>query len=136
MDRCRFLLTLLAGVLAAPLAVGAQQAGRVPTIGVLATTRLTDAVRQAIRDGLREQGYVEGQNVLIQWRAAEGLSDRAAALATELVRLKVDVIVAVQRPSRRTFRSSNPPIINLKTAKALGLTIPPSLLLRADQVIE
>ena len=99
MDRRTFLCGLTLGAFASPLAGEAQQAGRVPTIGVLATTRLTDAMRQAIRDGLREQGYVEGQNVLIQWRAAEGPSDRAAALATELVRLKVDVIVAIQTPA-------------------------------------
>jgi putative ABC transport system substrate-binding protein len=93
--RAALAVALALGVLAAPLVGEGQQAAKLPTIGVLAATRLTEALRQAIRDGLREHGYVEGQNVLIEWRAAEGLSDRAAALATELAHLKVDVILAL-----------------------------------------
>jgi hypothetical protein len=111
--RRRFLLTLSGGILAAPLVAEAQRAGRVPTIGVLATTQLTDAVRQAIRDRLREHGYVEGQNVLIEWRAAEGLSDRAAALAPNWLASKSTSLSPSKRPrcrrrnTRRVrFRSS------------------------------
>ncbi|HEX9531933.1 MAG TPA: hypothetical protein VGA58_04065 [bacterium] len=92
MDRRTFMGTLAGGLLAAPLAAEAQQPARPATIGVLASAEFTEAVRGAIRDGLRDQGYVEGQNIVIEWRSAEGRSDRAAALAVELAHLKVDVI--------------------------------------------
>jgi putative ABC transport system substrate-binding protein len=83
MDRRTFMGTLAGGLLAAPLAAEAQQPARPATIGVLASAEFTEAVRGAIRDGLRDQGYVEGQNIVIEWRSAEGRSDRAAALAVE-----------------------------------------------------
>jgi putative ABC transport system substrate-binding protein len=98
MNRRRFLLTSLAGALAAPLTAEAQQAGKLPTIGVLASSRLTESLQGQIRDGLKEHGYVEGRNIVIEWRAAEDRNDRAAALATELARLRVDVIVAHLTP--------------------------------------
>ena len=56
---------------AAPVAVAAQPAGR-PTIGVLATTQLTESLQSAIREGLKEHGYVEGRNIAIEWRGALG----------------------------------------------------------------
>ncbi len=75
--------------------VEAQQPKNVPRIGYLATvSRSAIAVRiEAFRKGLRELGYVEGKNIVIEWRFAEGKLDRLPALAAELVRLKVDVIV-------------------------------------------
>jgi putative ABC transport system substrate-binding protein len=95
MDRRRFLLTSLAGVLARPLAVEAQQVARVPRIGFLiASSPSTIATRiEAFQQGLRELKYVEGKNIVIEWRYAEGKFDRLPALAAELVQLKVDVIV-------------------------------------------
>jgi len=75
MDRRTFMGTLAGGLLAAPLAAEAQQPARPATIGVLASAEFTEAVRGAIRDGLRDQGYVEGQNIVIEWRSAEGRSD-------------------------------------------------------------
>jgi len=81
----------LVGVLVGAVAVGAQEAGRVPRIGVLATpSPLTDVFRQ----GLRELGYIEGRNIVIELRSPEGREERLPGLAAELVRLKVDVIVA------------------------------------------
>jgi putative ABC transport system substrate-binding protein len=94
MHRRRFLLASLATA-AVPGAVVAQPAGRPARIGVLAATELTEVTQAAIRDGLREHGYVEGRNIVIEWRAAEGRDDRAAALAAEMVQLKVEVIVAL-----------------------------------------
>src|SRR3712207_4267038 len=87
------LLTLLS-LLAVPLAV-AQQPQTIPRIGFLAVTSLSAiAARvEAFRHGLRALGYVEGENIVIEYRSAEGHGDRAPALAAELVRLKVDVIV-------------------------------------------
>ena len=73
----------------------AQQAKKVPRIGYLgAVSPSANAVRiEAFRQGLRELGYVEGKNIVIEWRFAEGKLDRLPALAAELVRLKVDVII-------------------------------------------
>jgi len=77
------------------VAADAQQPKKDPRIGYLgATSRSTNPARkEAFRQGLRELGYVEGKNIVIEWRFAEGKLDRLPALAAELVRLKVDVIV-------------------------------------------
>jgi putative ABC transport system substrate-binding protein len=71
----------------------AQQPKKVPRIGYLATDSRAPTL-DAFRQGLRDFGYVEGQNILIEWRFAEAKPDRFAELAAELVRLKVDVIVS------------------------------------------
>src|SRR5258706_4785597 len=73
----------------------AQQPTKVPRIGYLAVNSLSDNAARidAFRQGLRELGYVEGKNIVIEWRAAEGKPNRLPALAAELVRLKVDIIV-------------------------------------------
>jgi putative ABC transport system substrate-binding protein len=93
----RLAVTLLAlGLLAAPLAVGAQQqAGKLARVGVLMSLYPPDAdPPQALRQGLRDLGYVEGRNLIIDWRYQPGQGDRLRTLAAELVRLKPDVIVA------------------------------------------
>ena len=94
MDRRRFLLTSLA-VLAAPLAAKAQQAAKIARIGYLSPNLATSPhLREAFRQGLRDLGYVEGRNLVIEYRDAEGkVVERIPALAAELVALKVDVIV-------------------------------------------
>jgi putative ABC transport system substrate-binding protein len=96
MDRRRFLLTSLAGALAAPLAVEAQQAGKVYRIGYLSSRGcpIRPEMMGPFRQGLRELGYVEGQNIIIECRGAPGVADRFAGFAAELVGLKVDVLVA------------------------------------------
>jgi putative ABC transport system substrate-binding protein len=75
--------------------VEAQQPKKIPRIGFLATaSRSSMSARvEAFRQGLRELGYVEGKNIVIEWRYAEGQADRLPGLVAELVRLKVDVIV-------------------------------------------
>ena len=93
------LIALLAvAVLVVPLAGEAQQAASLPRIGFLGTSSLSDlrAARLvgAFRQGLRELGYVEGQNIAIEFRWAEGEYDRLPGLAADLVRLKVNVLVA------------------------------------------
>ena len=94
MDRRRFLLTSLAGAVAVPLAVEAQQPDRTARVGFLGWN-LTESSpgREAFRQGLRELGYIEGRNLVIDYRDAEGKIERFPALAAELVELKVDVIV-------------------------------------------
>jgi putative tryptophan/tyrosine transport system substrate-binding protein len=96
MDRRAFVAGSLA-LLAAPLAVEAQQPGKVWRIGFLGgTSRTANAdLTNAFSQGLRELGYVEGQNVVIEYRYAEGKYERFPAFVNDLVRLKVDVIVAV-----------------------------------------
>ena len=81
------------GLLVSPLAAEAQQAGRIPRVGVLATRTAGDARLEGLLQGLRELGYVEGRNLLVEYRDAEGKTERFPALAAELVSLKCDVIV-------------------------------------------
>jgi putative ABC transport system substrate-binding protein len=78
-----------------PLDVEAQQPTKVPRIGYLnaASLSITANRAEAFRQGLRGLGYIEGKNIIIEWRSGEGKEDRLPALAAELVRLKVDVIV-------------------------------------------
>jgi len=97
MNRRRFLLTSLAGVLAAPLAGAAQQAGKLPTIGFLGPPPSAGGLVQAFQQGLRELGYVDGQNIRFEYRytdvALQGQTDLLPRLAEELVRLRPDVLV-------------------------------------------
>jgi putative ABC transport system substrate-binding protein len=95
MNRKITVLTLSAFLFALCSSADAQQAKKVPRIGYLSSRDLaTEAPRAgAIRLGLREFGYIEGQNIAIEYRYAEGNRDRYPELAAELVRLKVDIIV-------------------------------------------
>jgi putative ABC transport system substrate-binding protein len=88
-------LTLCALLLALSCPAGAQQPARIPRIGILiaASTSFYSARVEALRQRLRELGYVEGKNIVIEYRYAEGKLERLPDLAAELVRLKVDVIV-------------------------------------------
>jgi ABC-type uncharacterized transport system substrate-binding protein len=102
--RRRAFITLLGGAAAAwPLAAHAQQAAKVARIGCIVTGSLESpeqrATVDAFRQGLRERGYVEGQNIIIEYRAADGRIERFPELATELVRLNLDLIVASNTPA-------------------------------------
>jgi putative ABC transport system substrate-binding protein len=91
-DRRQFLLTSLAGVLAAPLAAGAQQATKVYHLAVLSPVPgRSRPVMAAVAAGLRELGYVEGRNIEIQWSLGDRLPERAA----ELVGHRPDVVIAI-----------------------------------------
>src|SRR5215475_2462207 len=94
-NRRTFLSTVGVAVLVTPLAAEAQQTTKVTPIGYLSGPSLSDnAARiEAFRQGLRDLSYVEGKNIVIEWRSADGKVDRLPALAAELVRLKVAVIV-------------------------------------------
>src|SRR5439155_21133605 len=84
---------------AAPVVAAAQQTPRIPRVGVVAgQSPQTSPPIFALREGLRELGYVEGQNIAIEWRWARGKLERFPDLAAELVQLKVDVIVAATAP--------------------------------------
>jgi len=89
-----FIGTVAGGLLAAPFAAEAQPAAKVPRLGFLAlNSGANPHLGEAFRQGLRDLGYVEGRNVLIEYRDAEAKFERLPALAAELVALKVDVIV-------------------------------------------
>src|SRR5262245_36667428 len=99
MKRRQF-ITLLGGAAAWPLAARGQQGERVRRIGVLWPGSPPDKWDEAFRQGLRVLGYVDGRNILLEYRWAEGKQERLPALAQELVRLGVDVIVTISaRPS-------------------------------------
>jgi ABC-type uncharacterized transport system substrate-binding protein len=102
-----FGLTLGALLFVFSLPVEAQQPKKVPRIGYLSVGPASDPARgEAFRQGLRELGYLEGKNIVIEWRYAEGKRDRLPALVVELVRLKVDIIVTSNSAATRAAKEA------------------------------
>ena len=101
MDRRGFVGHVVAGVLAAPLVARAQQVGKVYRIGILEAIPAAQnaANLDALRKGLRGLGYIEGRNLVIEYRSADGRAERFPDLASELVRLKVDLILTRGTPA-------------------------------------
>ena len=99
MDRRAFLATLTGGLLAAPLAAEAQQTAKVPRIGFLRSGPPPQAFVEGFQQGLRELGYLEGQNIIIEYRFEDRGTAQLADLGSELFRLKVDVILASATPA-------------------------------------
>jgi putative ABC transport system substrate-binding protein len=98
-DRRAFIGNIAGGLVAAPLAAGAQQAAKVARIGLLSLNASTfPQFFEPFLQGLRDLGYVEGRNVVIEYRDGEGKPERLPALAAELVALNVDVIFAPGTP--------------------------------------
>jgi putative ABC transport system substrate-binding protein len=128
-----YIVTLILSVLALPLAAEAQQLTKVPRIGVLSVS--PSAVEaslyhlEAFRQGLRDLGYVEGQNIAVEYRFAEGQEARLAALAAELVRLPVDVLVTRSAPAVHAARrvTSTTPIVFMNVNDPVGQGIVMSL---------
>jgi len=107
MDRRAF-ITLTGGLLTAPLAVEAQQGGKVYTVGTLGLgfPNPEQDWWHSFLDGMRDLGYVEGRNLIVKRAQAGGRPDRLAGLAAELVRARVDVIVATAGPETRAARQA------------------------------
>jgi putative ABC transport system substrate-binding protein len=106
----RILFCLLQAVfLLAVCPIEAQQPTKLPRIGYLTGNPFSNspARTEALRQGLRELGYEEGKNILVEWRSAEGKLDRLPALASELVNLKVDVIVTQGPIATRNAKNVN-----------------------------
>ena len=116
---------LMLGLLATPPAADAQQPAKVPRIGMLLTFSPqhpeTPAALNAFLQGLRDLGYVEGKNIVIEYRWAQGRVERFPELAAELARLKVDVIVVGSTPAALA-------------AKQVTTTIPIVVAVMADPV--
>jgi putative ABC transport system substrate-binding protein len=130
-DRRQFLRLSSLGCLAAPRAVEAQQAGTPGRIGYLdqgSATRNAPYL-QALRQGLRDLGWVEGQNIVIEARFAEGNTDRLPMLAAQLVRLKMDVIVTWTTPAALAAKraTATVPIVIGFSADPVGSKIIASL---------
>jgi putative tryptophan/tyrosine transport system substrate-binding protein len=178
MRRREFIRLFSGAVVAWPLTAQAQQPA-MPVIGFLRSTTAADSTKfvTSFRQGLKETGFVEGENVAIEYRYADNQLDRLSVLVTDLVRLPVAVIVvnapaalaakgvtttvpivfvtgsdpvkdalvaSLNRPGGNvtgvTFLGGQSTkfefVINLKTAKALNLTVPQILQMTADEVIE
>jgi putative tryptophan/tyrosine transport system substrate-binding protein len=119
------ILTLCAVLLALSVSVEAQQPKEVPRIGYLTAdsrSARADVRAAAFRQGLRELGYVEGKNLVIEWRSAEGKQDRLPALAAELVRLKVDIIVTGGPTATRPVKEATTaiPIVMTQDSDPVG----------------
>jgi putative ABC transport system substrate-binding protein len=105
-DRRCFLRTSLAGGLAWPVAAGAQQAGRTVRLGYLSPRSGPTHLDEAFRQTLRELGWAEGQNLMIEYRWADGRSERLAEFATELAQQNVDVIFAAVSQAAEAARKA------------------------------
>ena len=98
MSRRTFLCMLALGILSVPPAGQGQPAGKVPRIGWLATSA-PGSFDEAFRQGLRERGYIEGQNTAIEWRSVKGDFARLPTAGAELLGLNVDIVVASGTPA-------------------------------------
>jgi len=121
MDRRTFVGAIAGGLLAAPLAAEAQPAAKVYRIGYVRAETPPAVDIEAFRQGLREHGYLEGKNVVIEYRWADGNEEKLRSLMAELIRLKVDLIVTSAPAATRA-------------AKEATTTIPIVMVLVADPV--
>ncbi len=130
-NRRKLVIALGAGALAAPFALFAQQPVKIARIGFLgADSAAGDADRlEVLRARLRDLGYVEGKNIVMEFRWAEGKYERLPELAAELVRLKVDVIVTHGTPGSRAAQKATTtiPIVMAVVGDAVGAGLVASL---------
>jgi len=126
-----FLLALCAMLLTLSASAQAQQQTKIPRIGYLGGASLSaiPARIEAFQRGLRELGYVEGKNIVIEWRSAQGKPDRLPALAAELVHLKVDVIVTGGPTNTRAAKGATTtiPIVMTNDSDPVGTGVVASL---------
>jgi putative ABC transport system substrate-binding protein len=130
--RRRDFITLLGGAAAAwPLVARAQQVGKLPTIGFLGSSTLSAMSEwiAAFMQRLRERGWIEGRTVAVEYRWAEGRAERAAEIAAEFVRLKVDVIVTYATPPTLAAKQATSaiPIVFAAAGDPLGAGLVASL---------
>ena len=125
------ILTLALGLLVAPLPADAQQAAKVPRIGWLGgpTRESAEPFVQAFQRGLKDLGWVDGQNIVIEWRFAGGRAERLPDLAAELVRLQVDLIVVPSTPTALAAKNATKtiPLVTVGVGDPVGLGLVASL---------
>ena len=131
MQRREF-ITLLSGIVAAwPLAARAQQPAKIPRIGFLGNSTATMEANLIgpLRDGLRELGYEEGRNVIIEFRWANGKYDQFPALVAELLAAKVDVIITAGTPATLAIKkaTSTVPLVFIAVGDPVGTGVVPNL---------
>src|SRR5260370_40533503 len=127
MDRRTFIGGIAGGVAAWPFAVRAQQVGKIYRIGILEPipAARNAANLDALRKGLRKLGYVEGRNLVIEYRSADGRAERFPDLASELVRLKLDLIVTRGTPAAIAAKNATETIpLVMATMGGLGAIVP------------
>ena len=120
-------------LIAPPFSVEAQQPKKVPRIGFLTLRSAPSDQDEAFKQALRDLGWIEGQNFTIEWRGAAGKTEKLAELAADLVRIKVDVIVASATPSVEAAKNatSTIPIVMSSAADPVGIGLVASLARRA-----
>jgi putative ABC transport system substrate-binding protein len=130
MQRREF-ITLLGGAVALPFAAQAQQAAKIPRIAFMgnSTAAMEANLIKPFRDGLRELGYEEGRNLIIEFRWAEGKYDRFPALIAELLTAKVDLIVTAGTPATLAVKkaTSTVPLVFIAVGDPVGTGVVPSL---------
>jgi putative tryptophan/tyrosine transport system substrate-binding protein len=121
----RAIITLLSGAAAWPLAARAQQPAKIPRIGIIDNAPIWDHFRQ----GLRDHGYVEGRDVILEYRMAEGKPNLLAAAAADLVRLPVDVIATFGSPASRAAQQATKtiPIVAISVGDPVRIGLVASL---------
>jgi putative ABC transport system substrate-binding protein len=109
--------------------VAAQQTKKVPRIGYLSTGSRSSAVVEAFQQGLRDLGYIEGQNITIEYRSTEGMAERLPNLAAELVQMKVDILVVSGSPSTLAAKNATKtiPIVMTNVTDPVGIRLVASL---------
>jgi len=127
----RFVSILVLAILLAPFAADAQQAANVPRIGWLGgpTRESAEPFVQVFLRGLKDLGWVEGQNIVIEWRFAGGRAERLPDLAAELVRLQVDLIVVPSTPTALAAKNATKtiPLVTVGVGDPVGLGLVASL---------
>jgi putative ABC transport system substrate-binding protein len=130
-NRRTFLGSLTLGIFGLAQAASAEQSGRQYRVGFLgnSTAALEATLVGAFRDGLRELGYVEGRNIVIEYRWAEGEYARLSALIAELLALKVDVIVTAGTPAALAVKraTTSIPLVMVAVGDPVGTGLVPSL---------
>ena len=128
-NRRRFIGTLAGGLLASPITTFAQQPTKVVRIGFLGSSAPPPELLGAVRGGLRERGYVEGSNLALEVRWTEGSFDALPALANELARSRVDLILAWATPAALAAKRATPsiPIVFFGVSDPVGSGLVESL---------
>jgi putative ABC transport system substrate-binding protein len=131
MNRRTFLSVLVSATVVPPLIAEAQQSGKVPRIGFLgnSTAALEANLIGPFREGLHDHGYVEGRNLVVEYRWAEGEYGRFPALIAELLALKVAVIVTAGTPAALAVKKAtrSVPLVMIAVGDPVGTGIVPSL---------